>query len=1165
MEFPWRRNFGKGESNGPPMSNLERLPDADARLMAETTFDRNVVVLAGAGTGKTTLLVNRLVHALLREPHPLRLTDMLALTFTNKAANEMKARLRDRLHALLADCEAEPGSEGSAGTDLEEIKQRYHVSTAHVREKIQVALRDLEKSQIATLHSFAAHVLRLYPLEARVDPHFHEDEGIQFLETFQHAWDAWLEQELGAKGSAHAQWQDLLNHMGLHEIRSFAFSLCQDQISIPELDQQVCAEGSSPAFRKWLQSKQHQVRSLLTQYDRAKPRKIEKLLSLAERVFDRVGDGELPMDFHVSDEEKALVDSTIGKAPGEWDESDFQDARRAIQAAQQLLKVNEVLLGKVLHVLGPFVERVRQGFSAKGWIRFDGLLIRVRDLLRDHPMVREQLKGTYAAIMVDEFQDTDPVQYEILLYLGERPNECGRFWRDIQLMPGKLFIVGDPKQSIYAFRRADIEAFDQVVDKVTHDGGIVCTLLTNFRSDGAILEAVNAVFDRLFIPQVNVQPPNVPLAVGRMREAGSGSTGMEICVMANPQGGDEWDAERATRVEAEWLAGWIEEQLLPGSQWIMEKGVRTSLRPGHIAVLLRKFTNAQVYLEALQRHNIPCMADGERHFYRRQEVIDVVNVLRVMDDPTDALALVGILRSSLGGLTDREIMDVMKLGPLDIRQAQRFGAWASSQQPVIQGLFQRLAWLHTQANRLPIPELLDHLFQQLPLVELAAASSHGEQAVVNVWKLRDIMSEQAAIPSLSFSAWVERLVDSLMIHPSEPEAPLAEETLDAVRVLTIHKAKGLEFPVVMLPGLHQKATGLDRGAQITFDWISGLYGCTLPPVWNAGQVPLWEKQRIREAAEQRRLLYVGMTRARERLILSGGILPKMGGESLLSLIQGTVEGEFGNSELSVVRVGGVSIPHTVVNPAVLKSWKPSKQPSDPEGRSEVVISTPQRDTREMRWQQTKQAEAYVNPSMLHQARSVQDLGERGQGSRGTGQRLGILMHRVLQRWNFQSEPGKVQSALVDFCERQLPGQSGLDKREVVRELETLFDHFLGSPGYRELQRATILGREVPFAVPWPVGQHESYLPRTCVMEGVMDVVYEIDGDVWVGDYKTDRVSSRTVEQRAETYREQAQAYARAARQCLGPAVKGCKLFFIRLGEVVTVTVGAEGTMFQYEQ
>ncbi|HBP88131.1 MAG TPA: hypothetical protein DD706_10600, partial [Nitrospiraceae bacterium] len=158
------------------MSNLELLPDADARLIAETTFDRNVVVLAGAGTGKTTLLVNRLIHGLLREPHPLRLTDMLALTFTNKAANEMKTRLRDRLHGLLADCDAEAGNGGSGSTGLKEFKQRYNVSTTHVREKIQVAPRDLTKAQIATLHSFAAHILRLYPIESRVDPHFQEDE-----------------------------------------------------------------------------------------------------------------------------------------------------------------------------------------------------------------------------------------------------------------------------------------------------------------------------------------------------------------------------------------------------------------------------------------------------------------------------------------------------------------------------------------------------------------------------------------------------------------------------------------------------------------------------------------------------------------------------------------------------------------------------------------------------------------------------------------------------------------------------------------------------------------------------------------------------------------------------------------------------------------------------
>jgi ATP-dependent helicase/nuclease subunit A len=569
-------------------------------------------------------------------------------------------------------------------------------------------------------------------------------------------------------------------------------------------------------------------------------------------------------------------------------------------------------------------------------------------------------------------------------------------------------------------------------------------------------------------------------------------------------------------------------------------------------VLFRKFTNAQVYLEALQRHGIPYMTDGERHFYRRQEVIDMINVLRVLDDPTDAIALVGILRSSLGGLTDQEIMDVARLGPLDIRRSRMLEAWESSSRPVIQELWQRLSLLHTYANRLPIAELLDQLFIQLPMVELAAASSQGEQAVVNLWKLRDLMIEQSAVPHLSFSAWVDRLVESLMSSPSEPEAPLAEDTLEAVRVLTVHKGKGLEFPVVVLPGLHQKAAGPDRGADITYDWISGLYGCTLPSVWNAGQVPLWEKQRIREEAEQRRVLYVGMTRARDRLVLSGGLLPKRGGGTLLGLLQQIAEDEFGNSEQATVRVGPVTIPQTVVSAGRLKSLKSPPPSLEIEAAHSVIVPSSQWHERETRCKQTNQAVAFVTPSYLHQEKSVQGRGEGRQILQGDSQRLGTLMHRLLQGWDFRWNPGNLRSPLSDFCQRHLSCESEGDVGELSGELETLLDHFLHSAAYRELQQSIIMGREVPFTVPRAIRQTQHFIPQNCVMEGVMDVVYEIDGEVWVGDYKTDQVTSSTLAERVEIYRGQAHAYAMAARQCLGTAVKGCKLFFIRLGEIVRV-------------
>ncbi|MDH3771181.1 MAG: hypothetical protein OET79_09395, partial [Nitrospirota bacterium] len=464
--------------------------------------------------------------------------------------------------------------------------------------------------------------------------------------------------------------------------------------------------------------------------------------------------------------------------------------------------------------------------------------------------------------------------------------------------------------------------------------------------------------------------------------------------------------ERATGVEAEWLAAWIQEQLHSGQQWVLEHGNRIPLRPGHVAVLFRKFTNAHVYLEAMHRRDIPYLTDGERHFYRRQEVIDLVNVLRVLADPTDAIAIVGILRSSLGGVPDQDIMDLARLGPLDIRRSDTWHEWDSARKTVVQRLFEQLAALHIQAKRIPVPEFIDQVFAQLPIVELAAASSHGEQAVMNVWKIRDLMSAQAAMPHLSFSGWVDRLVDCLMTHPSEPEAALAEETLDAVRVLSIHKAKGLEFPVVVLPGLHQKSAGLDRGAEVTVDWMSGVYGCMFPPTWNAGQVLLWEKERIREKAEQRRVMYVGMTRARDRLILSGGLLRKPIGESFLGFLQHVADGEVGNPEHDTVQVGGAAMRQTVVPSRSLPSQKMEKSSSRPEVsefKGEGSLSMEKDREREFAWRQVSHEVAFLTPSSLRSCQATRPQKIRRGSSKVASQRLGTLVHRLLEQWDFQQD------------------------------------------------------------------------------------------------------------------------------------------------------------------
>lgn len=1143
------------------MSDSSRLADVDAREAAETTFDRNVVVVAGAGTGKTTLLINRLVHALLREPHPIKLENVLALTFTNKAANEMKLRLRERLQEILCECRS-VSQEGPGGRrGLRVFQERYHLSTDKIHARAETALRDLEKAHIRTLHSFAASVLRLYPLEAQVAPNFQEDDGAQFNEIFTRIWEPWLEKELGHGSLTHVRWESVLQYLPIQEVRSLALMIAREDCELSELQPSV-SEGDSHqerVVRQWLIDKVEQSRSLLRIYRRPKPRKIERSLEAACRIFEQVMNRGFEDADVIHESMEGDLDSSVGASPRDWDSAEFQLARRIIQSAQQVLKIHHSLLGNLIALIGPCIEQVRHRYRMQGWVTFDGLLIHVRNLLRDYPLVREQMKQEYQAILIDEFQDTDPLQYEILLYLAECPGQHHRFWRDIQVVPGKLFIVGDPKQSIYAFRRADIAAFDQVVNKLIQEGAMTCTLTTNFRSNGAILQVVNAVFDRLLIRKDHVQPAHIPLQAGRESKEGV-EGGVELFVQAQPDGEREWDSEQASRAEAEWVGTWIQELLASNGRVRNREVAGRSVRPGDIALLFRKLTNAQWYVEALRRRSIPYVTDGERHFYQRQEVIDLVNVLRLIDDPADSIALVGLLRSSLGGVPDSDIMGLTKNGlsdlRVDVRHLRWLDEWQSERKKSVRSLCERIAALHRCSKTEAFPRLLDRLFDEFPVLELAAASSHGEQAVVNLWKLRNLIVKWGKDSALSFSGLVSRLVAHLQTHPQESEAPLAEDALDAVRVLTIHKAKGLEFPIVMLPGLHVKAGGPESGASLTRDWVTGLYGCTFSRWCNAAQLPLWEKQREQEDAEQRRILYVGMTRAKDRLLLSGGLTAQRGGATPLGLLRGIIGEDLGNPDCSTVQVGPVSISQTVVTPQSGRSKTVEK------GRRsvpEAVHAFPSSDrwaAREDRWRQAQEATALMTASSWQKPGRVTGWNWNRRNEVKGGARVGSLVHRFLEHCPFSQDEDAFSRSLDDFCRIQREALPSEKENALWREIREMLKDFPRTRIFRELQQARILGREIPVTLPWNFQGKMAGFSHLGIMEGVLDVVYEHAGDYWVGDYKTDAIDESQLTERVELYRGQAELYAQAVSRSLGLGIKGCKLLFLRLDRVEVVPLAS---------
>ena len=1119
------------------MSDLSTLADSRDRHLAETTWDRNVVVIAGAGTGKTTILVNRILNLLLREPNPLAVTEIVALTFTNKAATEMKQRLRAQLLSLTEQ----------TNELIINFRTRYHLSAEQVCERAKSALEQLEKAQIGTLHSFAAHLLRLHPIESEIDPIFQEDDGSRFKEFFNSSWDRWLDDELGTAGLQHERWRRVLAGTGLDDLQEFTAALAGDFVNIEELERQcrlVTLEGS---LRDWVAAMHGRATALLAAQDRPKRRKAEQMLAAALQSLALLLEHGPPGLTNVSQDDRAALDKDIGKAPAGWNEAAFQEASSIIGFAQQLLLVDQSYFHDVVTLVRPFIQQVRRKFLTSGWIAFDGLLARAKSLLRDHPAVRAQIKQSYRAVLVDEFQDTDPVQYEIILYLCERVGDHRIDWHDVDLEPGKLFIVGDPKQSIYAFRRADIEAFERVVEKIQADGGAVYSLVTNFRSDGAILDVVNNVFDRLFQPQEHVQPVNEWLTARPQRKHEVSISGVQLHLVTQGKEDEEFDVQAATRAEAEALARWLKEELLPGARVTDRERHDGPLQPGHIALIFRKLTQAQVYLDALRRYDIAYITDGEKHFYRRQEIIDLVNLLRVIDNQYDTIALVGILRSPLGGINDRDLLTLRQRQGLDYQHRDRLSTWNHPQAEMVRRLYEVLADLHQLAPLQPVPDAIGLIFDRLPVLELAAASLHGEQAVANLRKIREMAEALADRPHLTLTGFVDLMMSRVSEQPDEAESALAEESLDAVRVLTIHKAKGLEFPVVILPGLHQGSKNPRKGPSIHHDWSSRCYSLQMGGRLNLGAVLVEMKMAVREEAEQRRLLYVGMTRARDLLVLSGGETSKPGHDTVLSLLGETIADEDTHSTTGHIRIGTSRLTR-VMTPATTAARRRRQEfQSAMAARPALGPILIRRQARQAEWERCRTTPRRLIPSILAEsmpktmAISPGSVTERDAADHG--RLVGICAHAVLEQWDFGRPRTGIRPVIDQACRRYVAQDHPEMLADVTEDLRAIFGHFLSSEPYKRLQGATVLGREVPFVMPLAEGQ---------MMDGVIDLIYRLDGWIWIADYKTDQVAAEDVRTRANRYRPQAEIYSRAVEKALGLSSLSFQLIFLRPGISIDV-------------
>ncbi len=761
------------------------MSDAKTREAASKELDTTFFVEAAAGTGKTTALVSRILEAVKTGRAPLH--EIVAITFTEKAAGDLKVRLREELEKSLAG------------------------------KKLAKALHDLERASITTIHSFCASVLRERPVEAVVDPQFAVADAMQRELLLDEAWTQWLEGELSKNPAALRQ--ALLREVRVETLRELAVQLVDHRAQM----------------LKWPEREPVRVREVLRRLNEIAGRlesPLKHCVARSENFFQRAQTlrGTLPLLERASEERIAAVlgalDVTGPKRIADFDSEDgFHEAKAAIKELKSAIAeltavIEHNFLVELASWLQGFVAHFQQVKRQKAVLDFDDLLEKVRDLLRDTADVRRQLQGRYRFLLVDEFQDTDPVQVEIVLALAGD-------------VPGKLFIVGDPKQSIYGFRRADIEMYvhtRRAIEKM----GQVLQFQQNFRSQSTILDWVNEVFARLIQKPADgdYQPDYIAL------EAKFQIDEPRVTLLR-----PKVFAEKITEVrqaEAAAIARHLRQEVDAGK-----------FKFGDVALLFRSFTGVEIYEDVFIEHGVPVRIVGGRGYYQRQEIQTLVSLLCALDNPNDKLNFVAVLRSPLFGWSDEQIFLASAAGKLDYFHNDVLGT---------------LRELHERRHALSVAGFVGLVFARTHICQaFAACGPDGAASVANLLKALDLARSLEAAGVHSLRGFVRQLRNTVLGGADEEPAPSTEEDADVVQFLTMHKSKGLEFPVVVLADLAGKSG--DSGVRFVTNRATGHVELRFAGCRTASFDDATKEQAKRDEAEEIRLLYVAATRAKERLII----------------------------------------------------------------------------------------------------------------------------------------------------------------------------------------------------------------------------------------------------------------------------------------------------------
>lgn len=863
------------------------LADQQDRDLISTALDDTLIVEAAAGTGKTTELVHRIVRVI--ETGRAEVTEIVLVTFTEKAAGELKLRLRETLEE----------SRGAAAAGSKE------------RERLDNSLRRLEEAQISTIHGFCADLLRERPVEARVDPLFAVLTEAQARRLYDAAFQTWFQEQLGnpPEGIQRSLRRPSFAGFGagaenedgpVERLRNAGWDLIQWR----DFD----GEWQRPPFDRHgridaLVQRLHEFADLSTdpayQYDSfyldTRPaRQLREEIVRTEKVTPRDHSRlegtliELGKNRQFRQARKGSGKLYRPNVPRE----DVTRARDELQAELTRFETdaNADLAALLRRELRACAQKYEEAKAKAGALDFLDLLLTARNLVRSDGEVRRSFQQRFKRLFVDEFQDTDPLQAEILLLLAaDDPTTAD--WRKVRPIPGKLFIVGDPKQSIYRFRRADVGIYRVVAEMLKAAGAKPVTLRTSFRARPNIQRTINASFEPVMTGDQNSsQASYVPLEPFRTDSPEQPS----VVVLPVPEPyGKQRIANTSIDASQPDAVGAFVDWLIHGSNWKVaerpsaadpagaydiaptvalgfkpaEKERLVPIQARHICLLFRRFVSweqdmTRLYVRALEARGIPHLLVGGRSFHNRGEIETLRAALAAIEWPDDELSVFATLRGALFAIGDEELLEYR-------HQFHHFHSFRihkevpASCAPII-GALELLQALHRSRNHVPVATTISTLLEATRAHVRFALEHGGEQVLANVLHVAELARRYEVEGGISFRGFIEELREQAE-KGQAGEAPILEEGSDGVRLMTVHKAKGLEFPVIILADMTAKLRAASASRYIDSD--RGMCAIRLAGCSPFDLIQHEPEELARDEAEGVRLTYVAASRARDLLVV----------------------------------------------------------------------------------------------------------------------------------------------------------------------------------------------------------------------------------------------------------------------------------------------------------